>query len=248
MPKVAIEECKNLAILRLDNGVINAISPDLVDDLSAALKQVKDEFYGIVLAGGVKFFSIGFSLPDLLRLDRAGMANFIYNFSEAAFDFLALPMPTACAIAGHAIAAGSILALMSDYRFAASGKKLIGLNEVKLGLPAPYLADLMLRQIVGDRAATDMLYRGEFIASSEAQRIGLIDEILTDDKVEARALEKIAELASLPRHAFADIKANRIAGARLMYEENYRSKTEYFLDCWFSEPTQELLTEAGRKF
>ena len=149
MPKVVIEERKNLAVLRLDNGVINAISPDLVDDLSAALKQVKDEFYGIVLAGGVKFFSIGFSLPDLLRLDRAGMAHFIYNFSQAAFDFLALPMPTACAIAGHVIAAGSILALMSDYRFAASGKKLIGLNEVKLGLPTPYLADLMLRQIVG---------------------------------------------------------------------------------------------------
>jgi enoyl-CoA hydratase/carnithine racemase len=248
MPKVVIEEHENLAVLRLDNGVINAISPDLVDDLSAALKQVKDEFYGTVLAGGVKFFSMGFSLPDLLRLDRAGMEHFIYNFSQAAFDFLVLPMPTACAIAGHVIAAGSILALMSDYRFAASGKKLIGLNEVKLGLPTPYLADLMLRQIVGDRAATDMLYRGEFIASSEAQRIGLIDEILPEDKVEARALEKIAELAALPRKGFVDIKANRIEDARLRYEENYRSKTEYFLDCWFSEPTQELLTEAAKKF
>jgi len=51
----------------------------------------------------------------------------------------------------------------------------------------------MLRQIVGDRAATDMIYRGEFMASSEAQKIGLVDEVVSEDKVEARAVEKVEE-------------------------------------------------------
>lgn len=248
MAKVVIEDRKNLAIVRLSNGVTNAISPELVDDLSPALKQVKDEFYGAVLAGGAKFFSIGFDLPELLKLDRAGVRHFFYSFNQAALELFTLSIPTACAIAGHAVAGGNILALTCDYRFAASGKKLIGLNEIKLGVPVPYLADLMLRQIVGDRAATDMIYRGEFMVSSEAQKIALVDEVLAEDRVEARALEKVEELAALPRPAFADIKDTRVEAIRNMYEENYKSKHEYFLDCWFTQETQKLLTEAAKKF
>lgn len=248
MPKVVIEDRDNLAIVRFNNGVTNAISPELVDDLFAALRQVKDEFYGLVLAGGAKFLSIGFDLPELLKLDRAGVRHFFFNFNQAALELFTLPMPTACAIAGHAVAGGNILALTCDYRFAASGKKLIGLNEVKLGVPVPYLADLMLRQIVGDRAATDMIYRGEFMASSEALEIGLVDEVIPEAELEARAVEKVQELTGFPRQAFSDLKDNRVQAVRIMYDENYKSKHEYFLDCWFSQETQELLTEAAKKF
>ena len=248
MSKVIIESRENLAIIRLNNGMTNAIGIELVDDLSAALNQVKSEFQGIILAGGTKFFCIGFDLQELLKLDRTGMTQFFYEFDHVAFDLFTLPLPTACAIAGHAIAGGNILALTCDYRFAASGKKLIGLNEVKLGIPVPYLADLMLRQIVVDRAATEIIYHGEFVASSKAEQIGLVDEVVSQEEVEDLAVEKIAELASLPRAAFTAIKANRVEIIRLRYEENYRVKNENFLDCWFSQQGQAMITEAARKF
>lgn len=248
MSKVMIESRDNVAIMRLKNKVTNAISPDFVNDISAALNKIKSEFQGMILAGGDKFFCIGFDLPELLKIDRTGMTQFFYKFNQVAFDLFTLPLPTACAITGHAIAGGNILALACDYRFAASGKKLIGLNEVKLGVPVPYLADLMLRQIVGDRAATEILYHGEFMASSEAEQIGLIDEVLPQDGLENRALEKIAKIASLPQPAFSAIKANRVEAIRLRYEENYKSKNEIFLDCWFSPSVQDLLTEAAEKF
>jgi len=246
--KVVIEAYDSLAIMRLNNGVTNAISPALVEDLSVAVKQVEGQFHGAVLAGGDKFFSIGFDLPALLKLDREGVTKFFYNFNRAAFDLFTMPLPTACAIAGHATAGGNILALTCDYRFAAAGKKLIGLNEVKLGVPVPYLADLILRQVVGDRAATEMLYRGELMPASESEQIGLVDEVLPQDKVEGRALEKVAELAALPQTAFEAIKANRVEAIRIRYEENYKLKHETFLNCWFTEQTQRLLAEAAKKF
>lgn len=136
MACVKIEQRGRVAIIRLNNGVTNALSPDLVHDLALELTRVKDQFQGIVLAGGAKFFCIGFDLPKVLTLDRAEMARFFYEFNQVAFDLLTLPLPTACAIAGHAIAGGNILALTCDYRFAGSGKKLIGLNEVRLGARA----------------------------------------------------------------------------------------------------------------
>jgi enoyl-CoA hydratase/carnithine racemase len=245
---VEVENRERVAILRLNNEVTNALNLDVVNDLSSALTQVKTEFQGIVLAGGAKFFSIGFDLPRLLELDRAGMSRFFYEFNTAAFKLLTVPLPTACAMAGHAIAGGNILALTCDYRFAGSGKKLIGLNEVRLGVPAPYLADLMLRQIIGDRAATEILYYGKFMTVSEAEEIGLVDKVVPQEELEDRAVEKIAELAALPRAAFTAVKANRVDAIRVNYEKNHSSKNEDFLDCWFSEPTQALLKEAAQKF
>jgi len=248
MGKVNIEEHDNVAVLRLNDKVTNAISTTLVEDLSAGIKQIKEAYRGLILAGGKKFFSIGFDLPELLKLDRSGMADFFYSFNKVVFDIFTLPMPTACAITGHTIAGGTILASSCDYRFLASGRKLMGLNEIKLGVPVPYLTDMMLRQIVGDRAATEMIYLGEFIEPDKALSIGLADEVFSQDKVENRALEKITELASLPGKAFAAIKANRVEAIRLAYEKNYKVKNEAFLDCWFSQPVQELLSKAAEKF
>ena len=48
MPKVILESREAVAILRLNNGVTNAIGPELVADLSDAVQQLKSEFkYGI---------------------------------------------------------------------------------------------------------------------------------------------------------------------------------------------------------
>jgi len=248
MEKVKIEEHDDVALLRLDNKGSNAISTTMVENLSDAVNRIKTEFRGLVLAGGEKFFSIGFNLPELLKLDRSGVTEFFYSFNQVVLDIYTLPIPTACAITGHAIAGGTILASSCDYRFLASGRKLMGLNEIKLGVPVPYLSDLMLRQNVGDRAATEMIYQGEFIEPDKAGKIGLVDQVLSQDKVENRALKKIAQLSAFPGKAFAAIKANRVEAIRLTYEKNYKAKNEIFLDCWFSKPVQELLTKAADKF
>ncbi len=248
MSEIVIEHQKNMAILRLKNGVTNAISPGLVNTLSESVRDIRKECQGLVLAGGSKFFSIGLNLPELLKLDPKGMNDFWYQFDQLVFDLFTLPVPTVCAIGGHAIAGGNILALTCDYRFAASGKKLIGLNEVRLGLPVPYLPDMILRQLIGDRLASRMLYYGEFISLSDAKQIGLADEIFPDEAVENQAVEKVAELAALPGPAFAAIKANRVEAIRARYEKNYRTQNDIFLDCWFSDPVQALLREASQKF
>jgi enoyl-CoA hydratase/carnithine racemase len=73
--------------------VTNAINPALVECLLVAVKQVEGQFHGVVLAGGDRFFSIGFDLPELLKLDRDGVTQFFYNFNRAAFDCLPCRFP-----------------------------------------------------------------------------------------------------------------------------------------------------------
>jgi enoyl-CoA hydratase/carnithine racemase len=159
-----------------------------------------------------------------------------------------LPLPTACALGGHATAGGAILALTGDFRIAAEGRTLFGFNEVNIGVPVPYLADLILRQLVGDRIATHMLFFGQFMESEPARQAGIVDEVAVRDMVESRAIEKIEKLASMPQPAFGMIKQNRIGAVHTAFLNNRDAKKEAFLICWFQEAVQALLKQAAEKF
>ena len=248
MSKVKIEQRDNIAVLKLDDGVTSPVGSDLVNDLSAALGEITDKAGGMVLTGGDKFFSIGLNVPELVQLDRGGMADFWRRFIGVTLDLYTLPMVTVAAISGHAPAAGTIFGLACDYRFVAEGKKMIGLNEIKLGIPVPYLADLILRQLVGDRIATDLLYQGEFLMPAKALELRVIDELHPQESVVDKALEKVSAIAGYERQAFAAIKATRTEEIRQKYLQNAETVNVAFLDCWFSESTQKLLHAAAEKF
>ncbi len=247
MSKVLLEDCGSFARIRLDNNLSNAIDTETVSELNAAIKQVRREFQGLVLTGGDEFFSTGFDLPSLLALKRTEMADFLAGFDQVTLDIFSVPLPTVCAMTGHAIGAGNALALTCDFRFAAKGKKLIGLDEVKMGLPVPYLADLILRKLVGDREASAILYHGELMTMSRAHQIGVVDEILPQEAVEERAIEKISDMLSRPLSGFGAIKDNRTESTAMRFKINQEAKRRIFLDGWFNESNRELLLEAAQK-
>jgi enoyl-CoA hydratase/carnithine racemase len=248
MSTVLLETKGAVALLRMKNGVTNAIGPELVEDLGNALAQVKSDCYGCILTGGNKFFSIGLNLPQLLRFNRRQMDRFWDAFDQLALDLFTLPQPTAAAICGHAPAGGTILALAADCRFAAGGKKLMGLNEINIGVPVPFLADLILRRVVGDRTANRVVFGGELVSTEEAQRIGLVDEVSPEETVELRAFQAVTAMAERPRNAFAVIKQNFTESVSRRFERHRHAKKAMMLDCWFDPAVQRLLEKAAEKF
>jgi enoyl-CoA hydratase/carnithine racemase len=248
MTAVTIESQGRVALLRLTNGVTNAIGPALVADIATALSLIATDFRGCVLAGGTKFFSIGLDLPALVQLNRQEMSRFWDAFDQAVLDLYRLPLPTAAAIAGHATAGGTILALSADYRLIAAGRKMMGLNEINIGVPVPFLAALMLRQIVGDRTARELQYKGDLIHPETAMSVGLVDDIGPGEKIEALALEAIETLADKPQKAFGLIKQNRTEAVCRQFEGRRSEKKEEMLACWFKPAVQELLKKAAEKY
>ena len=248
MGTINVDTCDDIAILRLDNGVTNAISPQLAADLTQALKDVRRFAKGVVLCGNEKFFSMGFNLPELIQLDRSGMREFLFGFNGAIRDLYGLPLPTAVAIEGHAIAGGTILALAADFRVVAAGKKLLGLNEIKLGLPVPYLAMMILGQKVGHATALQIIYHGEFVKAEKAFDLALVDELVAPGSARDRAVERIKTIAGYPSEAFELMKKTQTASISAKYADNHAAQQERFLDCWFSREAQVLLQEAAAKF
>jgi len=248
MAKVTIEERGKVALVRLTNGVINAISGDLVEDLLTTLEQVQGRFDGLVLCGGEKFFCIGLALPELLTLDRQGMSDFWHRLDEAVLALYRIPLPTVAAITGHATAGGTIIALACDYRFAAEGRTLVGLNEITIGVPVPFLAGLMLKQVVGERVARDIAYSGDLMAAEAAVGIGLIDEVHPKEAVENTAVEKVLDMSSPGGPAFSLIKEFRTEALCEHFISKREEKKDNLLDCWFDPKVQRMLKEAAKKF
>ncbi|WP_170165067.1 enoyl-CoA hydratase/isomerase family protein [Inmirania thermothiophila] len=244
-----IQRRGDVAAIRLAHGTVNAIGPALVEALEQALDGCVDAG-AVILAGNEKFFSIGLALPELLGLGRAEMEPFWMRFCALVRRLYAFPRPTVCAVTGHATAGGAVLALACDFRVMAAGRRLIGLNEVRLGLPVPLLADLVLRQVAGDRRATELLYHGEFLTPEAARAAGIVDEVVPEvEGAVARAHQRAEALAALPAAALAQLKAQRTAGVLAAYEAGGGAEADRaFLDFWFEPAVQARLAEAAQRF
>jgi len=241
----------DVAVLKLANGTTNPLNPALVAQLSADLDEIaaNPAIRGLVLStASTKFFSLGLALPELLELPDDELLHFFRAFNNLSIELLTIPIPTVAAITGHAVAGGCILALCCDYRFVAEGRRLMGLNEIKVGVPVPLPGECALQAVVGERIAREIIDSGEFYEPEDALRMGLCDRVLPEDEVLAAAVEHAARLGARPRQTTRAVKEGRLAPmlARLRAESNARERT--FVRCWQSEETQALLREAATKF
>ena len=251
MSSSRIERHDDIAVLKLDRGVTNPLNLRFIQGLSGAVRDARDNpnIRGLVLASANdKFFSIGFDLPELIELGREDFAAFYRAFNQLCVDLYTLPKPTAAAITGHAVAGGCILVLCCDHRFIAEGHKLMGVNEVKLGVPVPYPGDCIIRHLVTPQSSREILLRGEFYEPRESLRMGLVDAILPIQEILNASVEKVRNLGALPVGPFEAIKRNRVEPVVAEIEARRAEKEESFMRLWFSEEARELLREATKKF
>jgi enoyl-CoA hydratase/carnithine racemase len=240
-----------VAIVRLTRGVTNPINGELLGELAAAVRQAKEEpdIRGLVLASANdKFFSIGWDIPQLIGLTKNEFADFFRRYNRMCLDLYTLAKPTVAAITGHAIAGGCILALCCDYRLLADGKKLMGLNEIKLGAPLPYVVACALPALVGGRYAREIMESGDFYPPDAALRMGLVDAVMPLDQVLSASIEKAKALGAMPEKAFAIIKRNRTEGIEKAIAAQLEEQERRFVECWYSEAAREHLREAAAKF
>jgi len=251
MEMISVDYRGSVMLARFNRGVTNALNSEFVQALDEVLQRVKSDagVSGLVLASSnEKFFSIGLDIPDLYPLEREAFRDFFRVFNRVCMDLYTLPKPTVAAITGHALAGGCILALCCDWRFIAEGRKLMGLNEVKLGVPVPYLADRVLHALAGVRYARRIMECGDFYTPAEALEMGMVDQVLPVEAVVNNALEHAEKLGSLPGAAYGMIKQNRVETTAAEVLAGEAKKERYFIESWYSEAVRERLREAMEKF
>jgi enoyl-CoA hydratase/carnithine racemase len=240
-----------VAVLSLNRGVTNALNLACVRELAETLHRVAvdPQARAIVLtSANNKFFSIGFDIPQLFDLSQEDFATFYRAFNKTCMALYTHPKPTVAAITGHAIAGGCILTLCCDYRFIGEGRKLMGLNEIKLSVPVPYVADRVLHSLVGARAAREILELGEFYQAEESLELGLVDQVWPLEEVLPRSVERAGLLGAFEPQAYGAIKQNRVEPVEAQVRARWEERQRTFVECWYSDDARKRLREARAKF
>lgn len=251
MEAIKLEQQDGVALVTLNRGVINAINQIVIDELGETLHMLKDDstVRGLVLtSNNDKFFSIGFDLPEIYPLPQQEFGGFFRAFNLLCLDLYTFPKPTIAAITGHATAGGCILALCADFRFIAEGRRFIGVNESKLGVPITYLAHCLLRQLAGERQAREAISSGTLYPPEEASRIGMVDGVYPLAEVISVAIQKTRDLGEMPGDAFAENKRLGVRATESQVRSYLDEEITLFLEQWYSPAARQHLKDALAKF
>ncbi|MEX2293615.1 MAG: enoyl-CoA hydratase-related protein [Acidimicrobiales bacterium] len=190
-----------VAILRLDNPKVNALSTEVLRQLEVAAEVLTENPPGaVVVTGGDRLFAAGaeisqFSSAPGETISPAEATVIGEHFLRAMNAVAAIPRATIAAISGFALGGGCELALACDFRIA-SDKAKLGQPEVLLGIIPGGGGTQRLARLVGPARAKDLIFSGRQVRADEALAMGLVDEVVPHDDLNAHALAKAAELAA----------------------------------------------------
>jgi enoyl-CoA hydratase len=192
-----------VAVLRLDNGKVNALSQELLRQLEAAAESLRQDPPGaVVVTGSERIIAAGAEISEFRSsedptqvITRAEAERLGQHFLRALNAVADIPRATIAAISGFALGGGCELALACDFRIAGDKAKL-GQPEILLGIIPGGGGTQRLARLVGPARAKDLVFTGRQVRADEALAMGLVDEVVPQEEVLDRALDKASALAA----------------------------------------------------
>src|ERR1700752_3461516 len=178
---VTLSVDQGVALIRIDNPPVNALSPEVIDGLEASLDRASrdDSVQAIVILGAGRTVIAGADIKGLEQL-AWGSQSGAPEMHELLQKLEDAPKPVVMAMHGTALGGGLEVAMAGHYRVATPDAQM-GQPEVNLGIIPGAEGTQRLPRLVGLAAAVDMCVSGKPIKAPEALRLGLIDRIVDGD-------------------------------------------------------------------
>ena len=240
-------------LLTLDRPPANAITPQLVNDLTSALDTAREDdgVRAVVLTGEGRFFSAGLDLRGGIDFAAAiapgGATDPFAALRDCLLTLLRFPKPTVTMLNGHAIAGGLILVLACDYRLGLDAEYRIGLNEVAIGASFPTAAYEIVRLRLTHQQASELLLGAAIYPKPHAVRLGIVEELLPADAFEATVFRRAARLGGFPREAYAHTKAALVADAIARIEGDTPEQAMRTAAVWMTPESVAARAEQARR-
>ncbi|MCG6973905.1 MAG: enoyl-CoA hydratase [Desulfobacterales bacterium] len=183
----------------------NALSVDVMNDMLDKLSQIArdQEIRVVVIRGNGPAFCAGHNLKDMVGPDL-DIRHFYTMFSICARmmqSLHALPQPVIAQVHGIATAAGCQLVAACDLAVAEAGAQ-FATPGVKIGLFCTTPAVPLVR-VVGRRRALEMLLTGRFFSAEQAEKFGLVNEVVPLEDLSRRTRNLAVEMAQYSRQTLA---------------------------------------------
>ncbi|MET3505838.1 enoyl-CoA hydratase-related protein [Halalkalibacter oceani] len=174
----------------------NALSLALLVDLQRVLREtVEREPRVLVFRGeGENVFCAGADLKERVKMTEAEVRRTLSFIRTTIEAVAAVKQPTIAAMNGHAFGGGLELGLACDLRVV-SATSLYGLSETSLGIIPGAGGTQRLTRLIGLGKAKELIYTAARISGKEAERIGLAEKAVPQEKVVEEALQLAAKIA-----------------------------------------------------
>ena len=209
---------------------LNALNIEFSREIDAALTKVEedDDVKVVVLKGAGKAFSAGYDLGRVYFVYGGGTgkpedktrrpsqrARLAYDRwrSESLRKIFLLDKITIAQVHGYCIGGGLYMSLCCDLTIAAEDAK-IGHSEQRLGFSGAMYVFPIEVMLIGQKKARELLLTGKLIGGKEAERIGLVNQVVPADQLEEETRKLAQSMTLLPRDGIAIGKAT----ARLAYD------------------------------
>lgn len=196
------DQVATVTLHRPDKG--NALAPDVLEEVSTmftALGQRQD-VHVIVFTGGEKYFSAGFDLNEIRKLEKVSNEAYTALFHRAYRAILFCELPVICAVGGAAIAGGFDLSMMCDIRYCSTRAK-FAQREVVLSLTP--LMDPLWR-IIGMGRAKEVALTGRIYGAEEAERMGYVSKVFPEGELLTSVAQIARDMAGYDRTCLAETK------------------------------------------
>lgn len=189
--------------VQLDDGGPNVLRPEVLEDLRTAFTEHPTA--PVLLRGRDGMFSAGLDLRWMVSHTPSEIGGLLRACGQALMTVWTHPRPVVTAATGHAIAAGTMLAMSTDHVVAAEGGSW-GLNETANGMEIPRFGIDLATSRLAPRDLGALLIPGERVDASRATTLGMADVLAPAAEVLTRAETRLAELAALPAAAYSGNK------------------------------------------
>ena len=199
-----------IATLTLNNGKVNAISPDVVAAFNAALDRAEQDRAVVVITGQAGILSAGYDLK-VMTSSAQNAISLVTQGSTLARRLLSHPFPVVVACPGHAVAKGAFLLLSADYRIGVQGPFQIGLNEVQIGMTMHHAGIELARDRLRRSAFQRSVIGAEMFDPQGALEAGFLDKVVAVEQLreEAQAVAQRLKKLNMNAHGKTKLKARK---------------------------------------
>ncbi len=194
-----------IATLTLNNGKVNAISPDVIAAFNAALDQAVTDRAVVIVTGQPGILSGGYDLKVMTAGPNEAV-SLVTAGSTLARRMLSHPFPIIVACPGHAVAKGAFLLLSADYRIGVEGPFSIGLNEVQIGMTMHHAGIELARDRLRRSAFHRSVINAEMFDPVSAVDAGFLDKVVPAEQLQETALAAARQLKKINMNAHKHTK------------------------------------------
>lgn len=217
------DKVATVTINRPDKG--NALAPDVLDEVTRMFNTLgtRQDVNVIVFTGGERYFSAGFDLNEIRKLEKVSNEAYTALFHRAYRAILFCEQPVICAVGGAAIAGGFDLTMMCDIRYASTRAK-FGQREIVLSL-TPIMDPLW--RIIGMGRAKEVALTGRIYDAVEAERMGYVSQVFPEGELLSSVGKIARDMAQYDRACLVETK--RLSNVVLNQDLDMSMRTQEWL-------------------